>query len=199
MGLNDLPKYQITDAGATEQPAEGDTDDKAAKQIIITQINELKKKLYVEGSGMRPTVYDLMEDLIAERDLCNTQINSRRGNGVMKGAVIALTPFIEKLIAAVAPVDQLDVSSHYHLKDEVKECWGMFEESMTQIAILHASWFAVSPYADVAQCMGVCIDSCNRKNQAVRNAEKSPTASAPNTPQTATSSVDDDNGEDVLQ
>lgn len=200
LGLNDVPKYRAVDTDAVpDAPIEGDTDDKAAKQIIITQINELKKKLYVEGSGLRPTLFNTMEQLVAERDLCNTQINSRRGNGVMKGAVIALTPFIEKLIAAVAPADQLDVSSHYHLKDEVKECWGMFEESMTQIAILHASWFAVSPYADVAQCMGVCIDSCNRKNQAVRNAEKSPAASAPNTPQTASNSVDDDNDEDVLQ
>jgi len=190
--LNDVPE-------PCDAPPTPPSEDVAEKQIIITQINELKKKLYVEGSGMRPTTFNSMEQLLAERDLCNTQINSRRGNGVMKGAVIALTPFIEKLIAAVAPAEQLDVSSHYHLKDEVKECWGMFEESMTQIAILHASWFAVSPYADVAQCMGVCIDSCNRKNQAVRNAEKSPTASAPNTPQTATSSVDDDNDEDVLQ
>jgi hypothetical protein len=107
-------------------------------------------------------------------------------------------------LTKVASPEQLDVSSTYHLKDEVKECKAMFEESLTQISILHAGWFAVSPYADVAQCMGACIESTNRKNQKVREYEQthaqSPTSSAPNTPVSPTSSNDDDNETvDVLQ
>lgn len=177
----------------TSAPTAG--DDESAKQEIVYQIEQLKKQLYVEGSGMRPTRFNTMQQLLDERDLCNNQVNTRRGHGAIKGAVLALTPFIEKIITRVVPQEQFDVSSHYHLKDEVKESWGMFEEAMTQIAILHAKWFAVSPYAEVAQCMFACADSCDKKNQAIRRAEKSPTASAPNTPAYATtSSQDDDNG-----
>ncbi len=198
LGLNDLPKYQTT---VSDAPPQGDTEDKIAKQVIITQIEQLKKKLFVEGSGMRPTVYDLMEDLIAERDLCNTQINSRRGHGVMSSGLVWAAGLLEKFITIVAPKDQVDVSSTYHLQDEVKECKAMFEESLTQISILHAGWFAVSPYAEVVQNMGACIASVDRKNQKVREFEKSPTASAPNTPVSTSSNSQDDDGEvvDVLQ
>jgi len=179
-------------------------EDDAEKQVIITQITELKKQLNVEGSGMRPTKFNTMEQLVAERDLCNTQVNSRRGHGVMGAGLVWVAGLLEKVLTKVASPDQLDVSSTYHLKDEVKECKAMFEESLTQISILHAGWFAVSPYADVAQCMGACIESTNRKNQKVREYEQthaqSPTSSAPNTPVSATSSNDDDNETvDVLQ
>lgn len=177
-------------------------EDIAEKQVIITQITELKKKLFVEGSGMRPTTFNTMEQLVAERDLCNTQINSRRGNTAMTAGLVWAAGLVEKVLTAVAPPEQLDVSSHYHLQDEVKECKAMFEESLLQISILHAGWFAVSPYADVAQCMGACISSVNAKNQKIREFEKSPTASAPNTPVSATgsNSQDDDNETvDVLQ
>lgn len=187
-------------SGAVAAPLESPSgEDIAEKQVIITQINELKKKLFVEGSGMRPTTFNTMEQLVAERDLCNTQINSRRGNTAMTAGLVWAAGLVEKVLTAVAPPEQLDVSSHYHLQDEVKECKAMFEESLLQISILHAGWFAVSPYADVAQCMGACISSVNAKNQKIREFEKSPTASAPNTPVGSNSQDDDNETVDVLQ
>lgn len=196
--LEDLMKAArpAASVGVVVEPPSG--EDVAEKQVIITQINELKKKLFVEGSGMRPTTFNTMEQLVAERDLCNTQINSRRGHGVMSSGLVWAAGLLEKFITIVAPKDQVDVSSHYHLQDEVKECKAMFEESLTQISILHAGWFAVSPYADVMQNMGACIASVDRKNQKVREFEKSPTSSAPNTPVSASSSQDEE-VVDVLQ
>ena len=198
--LDDLMK-NARPAFATAEVEPPSGEDVAAKQIIITQINELKKKLFVEGSGMRPTVFNTMEQLTAERDLCNTQINSRRGHGVMSSSLVFAAGWLEKLITAVVPPDQVDVSSNYHLKDEVKECKAMFEESLTQISILHVYFDIQWPYAEVVQNMGACIASVDRKNQKVREFEKSPTASAPNTPVSTSSNSQDDDGEvvDVLQ
>ena len=60
------------------------------------------------------------------------------------------------------------------------------------VLTINAGWFAVSPYADVLNNLGACVASVDRKNQKVREFEKSPTATAPNTPASGSNSQDDD-------
>lgn len=196
--LKDLKNGAVTTADSTTTGTSADPD-YAEKQDLLRQIESFKKQLFVTGSGNRFTVFNSLEQIRAERDLCNNQVNERRGHKTMKGAILLLTPFIEKVIDKAVPKERFDVTSNYTLTQEIEENWeAMFAEPMTQIAILHAKWFAVSPYSEIAHSAFACASSCDAKNQTIRCAEKSPTPSAPNTPETATTtdSADDD---DVLQ
>jgi len=145
---------------AGEQPAE--------KADLIRIINELKKKLNAVGSGMVPGFGNSVEELKAEVDVLNADLNSKRGDQAVKALILYAMPLIELAISRAVPPGQFDVSSKYHLKSEVEENWVIFEEAATHIAILHAKWFQVGPYATIAKATAACAASCNAKNQAVR-------------------------------
>lgn len=145
-------------------PAEGGAD----KADLIRIINDLKKKLNAVGSGLVPSFGHSVEELKAEVDLLNADLNSKRGDQAVKALILYAMPLIELAISRAVPQSQFDVSSRYHLKTEVEENWVIFEEAATHIAILHAKWFQVGPYATIAKATAACAASCNAKNQAVR-------------------------------
>lgn len=167
------------------------------KVTCIRQIGELQKKLGAVGSGLRPTTFDTLETLQAEVQLLNENINSRRGDAAIKGLIIVAMPYIEKAITSAAPREQLDVSSYFHLTDEVKENWTIFEGAATQISIMYGEWFSVNPFVDLAKCTYACIDSVDAKNKKMRErAAAGQPLLMPRVPQNSPNDDDDDDVDD---
>lgn len=136
------------------------------KGRLIRIIQELKKKLGAVGSGLEPTLQNTVEELQEEVDILNNDLNSKRGDQAIKTLILYAMPVLETIIERMVPKDKLDVSSKYHLSDEVKNNWAMFEDAATQIAIMHASWFAVGPYGEIAKATAACAISADAKNKA---------------------------------
>lgn len=158
---------------AKEAPeAEGDENKKKANLIRI--INDLKKKLNAVGTGMVPSLQHTVEDMETEVELLNNDLNSKRGDKAVKALILYAMPLIEMAVSRTVPKEQLDLSTKFHLKDEVEQNWEIFEDAATHIAILHADWFAVGPYATLVKSTAACAASCNAKNQAARKAVEPP-------------------------
>lgn len=152
-----------------EPPAEGAQGQvvpPGEKGRLIRIIQELKKKLGAIGSGLEPTLQNTVEELQEEVDILNNDLNSKRGDQAIKTLILYAMPVLETIIERMVPKDKLDVSSKYHLSDEVKNNWAMFEDAATQIAIMHASWFAVGPYGEIAKATAACAISADAKNKA---------------------------------
>jgi hypothetical protein len=154
------------------EPAEGLEDSPlpapGEKGRLIRIIQELKKKLGAIGSGLEPTLQNTVEELQEEVDILNNDLNSKRGDQAIKTLILYAMPLIETVIERMVDKNKLDVSSKYHLSDEVKNNWAMFEDAATQIAIMHASWFAVGPYGEIAKATAACAISADAKNRAER-------------------------------
>lgn len=148
------------------------------KGRLIRIITELKKKLGAVGSGLEPSLSNTVEELQEEVDLLNHDLDSKRGDQAIKSLIIYAMPLLEMAISQMIPKEQFDVSSKYHLKNEVEENWVVFEEAAQHIAILHAEWFAVGPWGTLAKATAGCAVSCDAKNKAYR-ARMAPQAQAP--------------------
>lgn len=143
-------------------------DERKSKQAKIVIIERLQKQLGAVGTGLRPTMYDSIEDLDAEIDALNSDLNTKRGDKAVKKLTLMLMPLIELAVDKMVPKEKFDLSTYRHLKEEVEDNWEMFEEAVQHIAILHSSWFAVTPYHELASSTYACAMSVNAKNQAYR-------------------------------
>lgn len=150
-------------ASATSADESG--EDRKAKTAKITIIERLQKQLGAVGTGLRPTMFNSIQELDDEIDALNTDLNVKRGDKAVKSMTLMIMPIIEMIADRLAPKDKLDLSSYRHLKDEVNDNWEMFEEAATHIAILNSGWFAVTPYHEFASATYACAISVNAKNQ----------------------------------
>lgn len=143
----------------------GGDDDQKKKINKIGIITELRKKLNAVGTGMNPGIHHTMEQLDAEIDVLNSEINSRRGDAAVKQITLMLMPLIEGLVKASVPPDRFDVTG---LQEEVNDNWEILEDACQHIAILHRDWFEISPYAEWCKGVYSCAASRNLKNQQKR-------------------------------
>jgi hypothetical protein len=146
----------------------GDSDDAGERKLKtqkISIIDRLQKQLGAVGTGMRPTMFNSIEELNDEIEALNNDLNTKRGDKAVKTATLMIMPLIELLVDRLAPKDKFDLSTYRHLKDEVDDNWEMFEEAATHIAILNAGWFAVTPYHEFVSATYACAISVNAKNQ----------------------------------
>ncbi len=183
MPLDAAPAAQT----ASDEPAE----DRKAKTQKIMIIERLQKQLGAVGTGMRPTMFNSIQELDDEIEALNSDLNVKRGDKAVKSMTLMIMPIIEMMADKFAPKDKLDLSSFRHLKDEVNDNWEMFEEAATHIAILNSGWFAVTPYHEFVSATYACALSVNAKNQAIK---KRSGAAIPPVPH---NSPDDDNDNDV--
>lgn len=145
-------------AGATE----GDPDENKKKINKIGIITDLRKKLNAIGTGMRPSIGHSIEELDAEIDVLNSEINSRRGDAAVKQITLMLMPLLETLVKASVPPDKFDITG---LQEEVNDNWEILDDACRHIAILHRDWFEISPYAEWCKGVYTCAFSRNMKNQ----------------------------------
>lgn len=167
------PKKQQPEPEPQPEPEgepEGETPKLPAneKGRLIRIITELKKKLGAVGSGLVPTLSHSVEELQEEVDLLNHDLDSKRGDQAIKSLMLYAMPVLEMFITQMVPKDQVDVSTKFHLKNEVEENWVIFEEAAQHIAILHSEWFAVGPWGTLAKATAGCVASCDAKNKAYR-------------------------------
>ncbi len=138
------------------------------KGRLIRIITELKKKLGAVGSGLEPSLSHSVEELQEEVDLLNHDLDSKRGDQAIKSLILYAMPVLEMMITQMVPKEQVDVSTKFHMKNEVEENWVIFEEAAQHIAILHAEWFAIGPWGTLAKATAACVASCDAKNKAYR-------------------------------
>lgn len=128
------------------------------------QIAQMKKRLNAVGTGLDPDAGDYSEEqLQAEFELLNAEVNERRGDKAVHALFQWAVPFVQGVLQRTGKVD---VASKYTLVDEVKSSPELFEEVLDQIAIRYGGWFAVGPESALLQNLGACVDSVNRKNGA---------------------------------
>ena len=158
--------------GPEQPPTQEELNAKHAKLVRIAQ--GLKKKLGAIGSGMSeedmaaPGTTD--ETLEKEIALLNSDLNSKRADKGIQGVFLIAANIIENVSKSFIPPERLDLSTKYHLTQEVMANWDeMFAETATHLAILHGDWFAVNPYMDSVKALGACVASCHSKNDAYKN------------------------------
>ncbi len=159
------PEPEQAEAGDPLEP-DAQPPPPGEKGRLIAIIQGLKKKLNAVGSGLEPSLQNTVEELQEEVDLLNNDLNAKRGDQAIKSLILYAMPVIETLIDRMVPKEKLDVSSKFTLTEEVKNNWAMFEDAATQIAINHASWFAVGPYGEIAKATAGCALSADAKNKA---------------------------------
>ena len=146
-------------------PEPEDPEARKRKVNKIGIIHELRKKLNAVGSGMQPHIDHNEDDLNAEIELLNSEINARRGDAAVKQITLMLMPLIEQIVDRMVPKDKCDVTG---LQKEVHDNWEILDEACKHISILHRDWFEVSPYAEWAKGVYTCAFSRNMKNQMQR-------------------------------
>lgn len=140
----------------------------AKKRTMATQ---LLKRLNAIGTGLDVEHCQDETLLDAEIEAINNDLNQKRGNKAIKGTFLFAVEIFEKIATVMVPAEQLDVGKYpfsVHLKQEVENNWEIFEEAAQHLAILHADWFSVGPWGELAQGFAGCVNSCNNKNQARR-------------------------------
>jgi hypothetical protein len=168
------PQAAASGSAPTSKPSASSSSSTTAgygktKSDKIRIVGELKKKLYAVGSGMLPTHAHSEKQLDDEIELLLSEIHSSRGKDVIRGGIKKAVPWIEMFIEKMNRPDVMDVSSTYKLSEEVDKNWDdCFAGAVEELSILYGSYFSVGPISEIAKGFAGCVDSCNRKNQKVR-------------------------------
>lgn len=191
--LHGTEKLAAEMATPAAQPQSEDTsEDRKAKAAKIVIIERLQTQLGAVGTGMRPTMFNSLQELNDEIEALNSDLNVKRGDKAVKSMTLMIMPIIEMLADRIAPKDKFDLSTYRHLKDEVNDNWEMFEEAATHIAILNSGWFAVTPYHEFVSATYACALSVNAKNQMYKKRGLAP---MPTVPQNSPNDDDDNDSQ----
>lgn len=133
------------------------------RELLLSQIADMKKRFNVEGTGMTPNFYTHEDELKDELSVLSRQVDAKRADDI---AFTALITFVKGVVEPIATrlfdPNERDYSG---LGDEVIAQKAIFKDALDQISILHRSKFAVSPYTSVLQGVATCAVSCEAKNR----------------------------------
>ena len=136
---------------------------KQNRELLMSQIADMKKRFNVEGTGLQVNFYTHEDELKDELSVLSRQVDAKRADDI---AFTALVTFVKGVVEPIA-TRLFDPNDHDYsgLGDEVIMQKAIFKDALDQISILHRSKFAVSPYTSVLQGVATCAVSCEAKNR----------------------------------
>lgn len=147
-------------------------DEPPVDAVALAQKRTIAKRLIDElkatGTGLNIDACRSLQELDDEIAALDASLNNRRGQKGVQKALLFVVGLIEQFVSKSVPPEKFDIGatpSSKHLTEEIDENWELFDEVVQHLAIRHAAFFAVGPYATLGQGLLVCVHNVSEENK----------------------------------
>jgi hypothetical protein len=156
-----------------EQEASRVADTVEARDDAIRKIMQLREELGARGSGKRITIDTPLPMLLAEMELCHTQLNLERAREMPEAMLLSTLQALETATAPIA--DCRGTTEDFRSALEASRAAqpnsldSHLDRAMRQACIKYQHWFAVSPELYLISTIGKLASARYQQNRKVRD------------------------------
>lgn len=150
-------------------------DEPPVDAVALAQKRTMAKRFIAElgatGTGLDLDACRSLQELDDEIAVIEASLNNRRGQKGVQKLFLFVVGLVERVTSTFVPPEKFDLGAtagSKHLSEEIENNWEMFDEVVQHLAIRHAAFFAVGPYATLGQGLAVCAHNVSEENKARR-------------------------------